>query len=210
MGVDLPSDFREFLLEYNGGTPNPNEFVCSQGVPEGNSCVRHFYKVRGKGSIEWDLRHFSDGMPPDLLGIGCDPFGKRICIGLKGERRGSVFFWDHEGYELLGSDEPIHDVYRLADSFAEFLEGLHETVTDCFREIISVYWEDSVSAREMVGIRKLVPELGALSISQLKEKLSDMAELVIEDGIVVEGMNVELIRRIESLGLRCRVERCEL
>jgi len=57
-----------------------------------------------------------------------DPFGNAICLGVSGNHRGKVYFWDHESEpdpdEWDGRVETAGNVQLLADSFAAFVGGL--------------------------------------------------------------------------------------
>src|SRR5262245_47408000 len=96
-GIDLPADYRNFLLRCNGGSPQPESFH----VPDwhgGETAVNFFYGIH-------DGKHYNLGksfentrtiLAPGFMAIGCDPGGDLILLGFKGEHRGQVYFWDHE------------------------------------------------------------------------------------------------------------------
>lgn len=56
-----------------------------------------------------------------------DPFGNAICLGISGNERGKVYFWDHEmepDDDWDGRLETAGNVQLIADSFTEFVAGL--------------------------------------------------------------------------------------
>jgi hypothetical protein len=57
-----------------------------------------------------------------------DPFGNAICLGIRGEHRGRVYFWDHErepdADEWNGEVQTAGNLQLLADSFTDFVAGL--------------------------------------------------------------------------------------
>jgi SMI1 / KNR4 family (SUKH-1) len=131
IGAALPTDYREFLGQCNGGYiggalwykgPTPEGIAADAGV-------HHLGGFR----TEW---HFSlpehrecyDGrIPAELVWIMDDPFGNAICLGLSGTRRGCMYFWDHErepddGWD--GTFETAGNIQLLANSFTEFVAGL--------------------------------------------------------------------------------------
>lgn len=55
---------------------------------------------------------------PEYLPIGEDDSGNVVCLKVRGDDRGAVYFWTHDAFE--GTD-PFK---RLADSFDEFFEAL--------------------------------------------------------------------------------------
>jgi hypothetical protein len=63
-----------------------------------------------------------------------DPFGNGICIGLTGEHRGRMYFWDHECApdpdEWDGSADTTENVTLVANSFTEFVGGLKSSDAD--------------------------------------------------------------------------------
>ncbi|MBM4075935.1 MAG: SMI1/KNR4 family protein [Planctomycetes bacterium] len=75
---------------------------------------------------------FRKRIPRGFICIGCDPGGNQICICLKGVKRGSVFFWDHEDEmdedDWDGTLNEAENVTRLAVSFSEFVKGLRTNV----------------------------------------------------------------------------------
>ena len=66
-------------------------------------------------------------MPQGYLPIGCDPGGNQICLVVKGQNYGQVFFWDHE-FEADDGNEPTDDnLTFIAPDFDAFLKSLHES-----------------------------------------------------------------------------------
>ncbi len=63
-----------------------------------------------------------------------DPFGNAICLGLVGNTRGKIYFWDHDEEpdpeEWDGSVENAGNVSIVTDSFTELVDGL-EPEDDC-------------------------------------------------------------------------------
>jgi hypothetical protein len=127
-GGRLPEDYRRFLLTHNGGSPEPAGFVLAGPPgPYQDSEVQWFL---GIGDPDYDLEDWfatyrgpEARMPAELLPIAVDPGGNVICLAVAGERRGAVFFWDHEEE----SDPPgWSNVHPIADSFDAFLEGLRD------------------------------------------------------------------------------------
>ena len=124
LGVRLPSDYREFLERYNGGTP----ILCGFWIREGQdgSEVHQFYGLHDGptwASLDCYIGPERYGIPAEMLAVGDDGVGNRICIGIKGDSRGAVFFIDAEIHPY---DEPdaLEGITKLADSFARFLTNL--------------------------------------------------------------------------------------
>jgi hypothetical protein len=123
IGHPLPDDYQQFLRMYNGGKPKPSgfRFVLRRGHYS-DSVVNWLYAIGGMQGLdlEWNRDTFSHRMPRDLLPIGEDPGGNQICLGIAGDVRGKIYFWDHE--REAGGDWSNVDL--VADSFDAFLRGL--------------------------------------------------------------------------------------
>jgi hypothetical protein len=118
-GIQLPPDYRAFLLAHHGGVPDP----CFYWVVPGDwgSGVDSLY---GFGPDEYRLQVYLDGrkslrIGDDLLPIGDDGCCNYLCLALSGPRRGQVVYIDHEFAPGERGRER-----RLADSFSEFLASL--------------------------------------------------------------------------------------
>jgi hypothetical protein len=140
IGHPLPGEYREFLLRYNGGRPDPDAVLFNAGRGEeedivlclfpmhdltvGSVVVEELEELRSWplhcawGDLQSDLEDlYSDaGIEEPLLPIGTDGSGNYFCIVLAAASAGSVVFLDHETGET----------FSLADGFNAFLESLHE------------------------------------------------------------------------------------
>lgn len=120
----LPPEYREFLLELNGGKPAAPRFRVGNGW----SRIHYFYGL-GTGfaysDIEDGLVTFAGRIPERMIPVAADPGGNQLLLSLAGEDRGVVYFWDHEE-EYRNEDEPerMLNVRRVAGSFADLVRGL--------------------------------------------------------------------------------------
>lgn len=130
LAIQLPAQYRHFLLAHNGGRPTPNVFhFKNQRGTDAVSCIDWFLAIYDgehdnfETYFSWcktdDVR-----MPLELVPIAHDPGGNLVCIAIAGAQCGAVYFWDHE----QESDDPegpsYLNVHLIADSFDEFLNGL--------------------------------------------------------------------------------------
>lgn len=126
LGVKLPEMYREFLLTHNGGKPQASVFKYEEEGKSNRSMVDFFLCLK-QGDV-YDLientKRLKGRIPVELLPIAIDPFGNMVCLAVSGDKTGSVFFWDHE--EEVGDDEVpgYANVYLIAKTFKEFLDGL--------------------------------------------------------------------------------------
>lgn len=133
LGAPLPTDYRAFLLQHNGGTPQPACFMAPADPLEGDDAplfgreVVCFFSLHfntwddstEEGSLAFPLQEAwrdlrTEQPESNLLPIGKDWSGNYICIAYTGEDRGSVLFYDHE-YEVATP---------LVGTFHEFLATL--------------------------------------------------------------------------------------
>ncbi len=135
IGQRLPQDYREFLVRCNGGYAGGNVRFCGP-TPDGQAaeaCINHFGGFRKENyfSLEFsrdNYQTYETRIPKTLIWIADDPFGNAICLGVSGEYRGRVYFWDHENEpdpEAWDTRvETADNIELLATSFAEFQAGL--------------------------------------------------------------------------------------
>ena len=147
VGASLPADYRKFLMSVNGGAINPDvvEDVCINiGEPFlGNAKPRgaiqglnYLYTLSadtlnkfGMGNVltfKWMYGSYKGKRfdyphtPEDFIPIGNTPVESgQIVLGIRGEHRGKVAMFEYMDFET-----PLEDVFHIADSFDEFLDGL--------------------------------------------------------------------------------------
>jgi SMI1-KNR4 cell-wall len=124
VGINLPPDYRQYLLKYNGGSPVPSDFnIPNHGM---NSIDEMFGIHNGPKylSLESNFETYKNRIPHGLLPIANDNFGNILCIGFLGEAKGQIYFWDHEECD----DGDWSDIVRISDSFTSFLNSLFEYI----------------------------------------------------------------------------------
>ena len=138
-GAPLPGDYRAFLKDHNGGRPIPDSFpLLYPDGQVGEAQLVCFFPLwasdcddGGPNLIDWPLycawnsvhgdaddaeewRQILGDAEETVLPIGHDGFGNYVLLSLSGAAAGGVAMIDHDGGGL----------FRLADSFAAFVEGL--------------------------------------------------------------------------------------
>ncbi len=124
--IKLPVDYRDFLLKYNGGRPEPNCFDFKN--TDDGSDVKLFYGFRKnyEYNLGKQIELRQNRLPIDLFPIAEDSGGNVICIGIRGEYSGKIYFWDHELEADAGEVPDFSNITLIADSFQEFLDGLYD------------------------------------------------------------------------------------
>lgn len=125
--IKLPEEFVQFLLQSNGGCPEPDGFQVP-GWEHRASGVKCFFGVHnGKfNNLELEWERYGRRIPEILAPIASDDFGNLICIAVSGPQQGAIFFWDHEG-ELDDRGQSRLDfanIFLVAQTFKEFLDKL--------------------------------------------------------------------------------------
>lgn len=132
----LPKDYRRFLLDYNGGTPDPAEFNW-QHRTEGKQCGRvdelfgidlaPFNKKRRLDCIQAALIH-RDDLPRFSVPIGYADGHNILVVFTHGPREGEVWvkFWDEVSAKVDEPSNPEDAVYFVADRFSQFLRSLYQ------------------------------------------------------------------------------------
>lgn len=125
LGVELPEPYRTFLLQHNGGQPVPDRFIPADSSE--HEVLAWFISVadRDDGLVAL-AKTYRPYLHPNLLPIASDPFGNLICLGVRGDQMGQVFFWLHETALAPGEPLPNTGCRGIADSFTAFMGSFVE------------------------------------------------------------------------------------
>lgn len=118
--LKLPKDYREFLLMYNGGYPNPGIYTI--GDEQGESVLNIFYGIGDMyDNLEKKFDIFDEILEIGFIPIADDPSGNQICIGMNGEHFGRIYHWAHDE-----ENDELDNMYFIANSLNEFLMSLYD------------------------------------------------------------------------------------
>ena len=122
----LPHDYKNFLLSENLKIYN-GKYYFIDNYPYGTcSDVGFLYALYKDGEKTYDISNVYDidWMRVDnFIAIGHDSGGAKICIDLRPETKGHIYFYDTEGFDGQKFEEMI---YKIANSFTEFIENLKD------------------------------------------------------------------------------------
>ncbi len=131
LGYALPDAYKKFLLDHNGGRPQPADFKISwRGQPFAPgwrvSMVDFFLAIHdGESANLLDyVERFDGRIPPGMLPIARDPGGNLVLVGVSGDSAGKIFFWVHELEGEFGDRDAVN-LGSVAVRFDAFLDGLH-------------------------------------------------------------------------------------
>jgi cell wall assembly regulator SMI1 len=133
LGHQLPEDYRQFLLDVNGGQPSLERSVFH--LRKDRSILNNLLSLNDpdKGNALATAQRLSgdsrNDLPKEALTIGYDAGGSRILLILGGPHRGEVWFLDLGNPRPTSSNPRVEwfdrrDVCKLAASFAEFMSSL--------------------------------------------------------------------------------------
>jgi len=131
--MELPKFYRDFLLKFNGGLSwKKNLFLISKKEwMDGINIYFWLFSKNNINSINYNFINYKWRIPSKLLVIWDDSFWNKICIWIKWEHYGKIYFWDHENEYYKPNDEEekwveeyFDNVTKIADSFEEFLKNL--------------------------------------------------------------------------------------
>ncbi len=145
----LPKEFRNFLLKYNGGDPDPSDFDIS--TEEGTTTLNGIYGLHN-GPHHCNLLQnyliYKGRIPKQLLAIGGDNLGNQICIGLTKKYTGCIYFWDHEKERKIFKFSAIT---LLASNFNTFIDNLYEFIDPNETKL-----EKIIRLEDLEGMSKLI------------------------------------------------------
>jgi hypothetical protein len=148
LGSRFPEDYREFVECYGGASfgelvefkllkDEPVHWVESLlgvAIPRYETApLSHFYGSRaGNQSLAKKIKIYKGRMPDTLIPVADDGGGHQICLGISGNERGKIYYWDHynewdeqDYLEDYGRPVPVEtkfqNVYLVAESFEKLI-----------------------------------------------------------------------------------------
>lgn len=123
VGFTLPNDYKEFLINFNGGVPEVKYSTFKLNELEENIGLQVLYGLNLEENL--DLREWYEEYEDDLLD-DCLIIGHGIGFGfivlVNSPEISGVYFWDNS-FELENSSED-ENIYKISDTFKEFIQEL--------------------------------------------------------------------------------------
>lgn len=137
INANLPEEYKQFLLFYNGGQPDKTEFSTKK---YGNSILQCFFGFDTPyrtDNFDYILNTFKNRVPNDFLPIGRDMLGNLILIGIRQKYEGKIYFWWHENE---GQKKAwLKNIFSITKSFTDFFENLKEEVEESYGDLIDLF-----------------------------------------------------------------------
>ena len=126
--IKLPSEYRAWLLLFNGGQPWPGNLKL-EGKRNATENVARFLAVHEGPECNFENEYVfwkqtTGRVPGHLVPIADDGCGNLVCLAFVGPDAGKVFFWDHESETEPTSFKNVH---LVANTFNDFIQMLTET-----------------------------------------------------------------------------------
>ncbi|MFD1552543.1 hypothetical protein DNU06_17065 [Putridiphycobacter roseus] len=116
IGKTLPTDYRQHMLVYNGGSVK--EDIDHKNFPEGGGGISHLDAIKygGENSMEEVFAYLGGKIPSGHISIGVCSSGGNILMDLNsGSKYGMTKWWNHDGY-----------IVNLSPSFTGLLNDMVE------------------------------------------------------------------------------------
>jgi len=149
LGINLPIEYKDFLLLHNGGRPEKDHYGF---VENDNGSVLDWFFAIYKGDncinlLKEFLRH-ENRIPKEFIPIARDPGSNIVCLGVNGSEYGKVYFWEFDQAVPYGEEPNFDNMYLLANNFTDFINGLYKFINlkkDINGEEIWIYSHDKYS-----------------------------------------------------------------
>lgn len=117
IGFNLPEDYRQFLIENNGGVFS-DEFVVDDKIGRVALNVLFGLGLRDEFSLSFWYDEMEGEIPDNSVLIGVDPGGAFLLLSMEPELAG-VYFYDHAYRLPTSSDE--ENTYYLGATFSDLM-----------------------------------------------------------------------------------------
>jgi hypothetical protein len=128
IGYRLPNDYRDFLLEFNGGEPFAPVIRWGRDEPYSDSTIRYFFSITDNSTFSLAYKYAiyagANRVSKEMLPIAGDFGGNLVLLSLAGADAGKIFFWNHDVEGLYDDPSSMRHLSRLAVSFRQFCETL--------------------------------------------------------------------------------------
>lgn len=155
--VQLPADYRRYILQWNGATPLRQGHPPDKGLVirlrwpaprprsvSGGALVGRFARLLSRtgcdtsanfhetNGLYYLVEQFRERIPSETLPIARDPGGSLFLLKLEGPQRGSVVYWSRQfdGVPPEEFDPPGVPLGIAAESFEAFLNAIEPEPDD--------------------------------------------------------------------------------
>jgi hypothetical protein len=123
LNSDLPISYKNFLLNQNGGHPQPDSFPIQDKSWDDYGQIDYFLCIDENDTYNlssW-VNRYQKRLPFGLIPIAVDPGGNLVCLAISGNETEKVFLWDHENEAGDGEQPSQENIHLISNSFTEFI-----------------------------------------------------------------------------------------
>lgn len=122
VGIDLPEDYVKFLKEYNGGEPEDCVGYLSEVSIE-DYAIQDFFGMNLEvyNDLKKVYTSYINILPENCIAIAEVVGGYKICMSLKSNNFGTIWYWCHDEHD---DGEDLEKLYFVANTFTDFIESL--------------------------------------------------------------------------------------
>ena len=113
--ITLPEDYKQFVLKYDGGYPNPNHFKVGGKLEIFNNLIS--LDENEDNNIYEILEDLQDRIGAQLIPFAEDGFGNLLCFDYSADK--SIVFWNHEK-----NYDDFKEATFVCSSFSSLIESL--------------------------------------------------------------------------------------
>ena len=113
--ITIPEDYKQIVLKYDGGYPNPNHFKVDGKVEIFNNLIS--LDENEYNNIYEILEDLQDRIGDQLIPFAEDGFGNLLCFDYSANK--NIVFWDHEK-----NHDDFKELPLVCSSFSSLIENL--------------------------------------------------------------------------------------
>ncbi|MEK4059759.1 MULTISPECIES: SMI1/KNR4 family protein [Paenibacillus] len=180
--IDFLEIYKIFVFKYGNSTfendvrYRPLKQSHWTGKDGLNAFGSFFGFEEGADNLEENIKRYYDRIPNSIVPIADDGVGNLICIGIKGNHIGKIYFWDHENeitakvmlnekeYVGVSVDDYWENIFLIAESFFDFIKSFE------IEEIVNESDIDSKIVSEKMSDNFMAMMLAAKAELEAKEK----------------------------------------
>lgn len=120
----LPVQYRSHLIRFNGDRPTKNIFNIEK---KGESVLNRLFSLvskRMEETLPYQINQYRNRIPSEMIPIGNDPGGNLILLALRGPKRGTIFFWEHDFESEEDSQSNYDNITEISNNFSDFMQAL--------------------------------------------------------------------------------------
>ena len=212
LNVNLPSDYKKFILKNNGGHPIKDCFPFLDNKMNKSGCIAWFYAMYdGEYSNfikeYYTYKVFRQRLPSDLIPIADDPCGNLVCLCIDGQNKDKIYFWDHENESLELNYPWYKNISLISSNFTDFINSLfgYDLKEDDNGNDIGIYTHDKYSLPFSTEVKKfgsVIADFFAKAPSEVEDYIIEEYEKTGERILKyeVKSTSKTYIRKIDSSG----------